>query len=158
MDGLFIDDERSSSAIYLSAPPTRFTLTQRVKADWMATLRPRLGWAEGRWLVYLTGGLAVARVKIETTYTDNYVPASGGAYSQSSNTDTKFGGTVGAGAEYAIDGHWSVVFQYLYTDFGSVSTSALVTNPGSPGNSSTLDSDADLRTHTAMVGATYRFH
>lgn len=156
VDSLFIDDERSASATYLSAPPAGFTLRQQVKADWMATLRPRLGWAQDRWLVYLTGGLAVARVTVETTFTDNFIPATGGASGQSSNTDTKFGATVGAGGEYAIDEHWSVAFQYLYTDFGSVSTTALVTNPGSAGNSSTLDSSADLRTHSAMIGVTYR--
>jgi hypothetical protein len=42
-----------------------FTFTQRVKSARIATVRPRLGWAQREWLVYVTGGLAWTRVQFE---------------------------------------------------------------------------------------------
>lgn len=117
-------------------------------------MRPRLGWAQDNWLAFVSGGLAVTRVTLETTFSDNFT---GNASGHDTDTETRLGWTLGLGGEVVLDGNWSLRADYLYADFGRVDTSALVTNPGSPGNSSVLESSADLQTHTVLIGLTYRF-
>jgi outer membrane immunogenic protein len=153
------DDARFTTATYQSNAAARYLLEQRVKANWMATLRPRLGWAQDNWLVYVTAGPAVTRVTVETTFSDNFSFGGGCCGSgHSSSTQTKFGAAYGLGGDYALGQNWSLTTQYLYTDFGRVKTSTTVVHPGAGAGSSVLDSSADVRTHAAMIGVTYRFN
>ncbi len=148
------DAQQSVTATIISSPTAQFTLTQTVKSDWIATLRPRLGWAEANWLVYLTGGLALTRVDIDVAYSDNN---GAGARGRGSASATKAGWTLGAGGEYALDRNWSLTGQYLFADFGSVDAATTVTHPTFSALSSVIDSSAELRTNLILVGATYRF-
>jgi opacity protein-like surface antigen len=67
---------------------------------------------------------------------------------------TKAGFAVGAGAEVRLAGNWTGKVEYLYLDFGRVSTSA--TNPL---NSTPLAINFDSRvtSHIARVGLSYKF-
>jgi outer membrane immunogenic protein len=85
---------------------------------WMITLRPRIGIAFSRVLVYGTGGVAFARV--------NYVgdtdfrPVGTTQYLATPNK-SQTGWTAGGGAELAFAKHWGMKGEYLHYDLGSVS-------------------------------------
>lgn len=131
------------------------TLSENVSTNWLATVRPRLGYAFDRALLYVTGGLAVANVK----FSDNYVGFSpGGAgleFESSSVSRTKAGWSVGVGADYALTNNWIVSAEYLHVDLGSVSTSGLVTT----GNASTavLNFTTKLKSDIVRAGIAYKF-
>lgn len=150
---LSFEQERSVSETAVTAPAARFSIRQAVSADWMASVRPRIGWAQSDWLVYLTAGLAITRVKMDVAYDDTTAWA---GRSRGSASSTELGWVVGAGAEFALDGNWSLRGEYLYADFGRVSTTTMVTETfgGDPGY---LRHGADLRTHSLHVGVSYRF-
>lgn len=148
---LFLNDERSVSELYQTAPTKRFILKQSVTADWMATLRPRLGWVEDNWLGYVTGGVAVTQLKLDTLFTDNAFSG----FSQSSDTQIVTGWSLGFGGEYALDANWSLRGEYLYTRFGQMKSSSETTSTNNSGGS--LDHTAELQTHGVMMGLTYRF-
>jgi outer membrane immunogenic protein len=152
---------RAGTDIFLTDPNIHFAVTQRVKSDWIATLRPRLGWAQENCLIYVTGGLAWTRVQFDFAYTDdNAQPGSGlpGAMARGSARATKTGWTLGAGGEYALSHNWSLTGQYLFADFGSIHGAAtLVPTPTLDEFSAVIGSSADLRTSLILVGATYRF-
>lgn len=154
INSLSIDDSRSQTVTYVSAPPAQFILRQSVKADWQGTLRLRLGYAQENWLAYLTGGAAVTRLKLDSSFSDNYVQ---GAVAQGSDTRTRFGWTVGAGGEYALNARWSIRAEYLYVDFGRMESRSVLTNPAFPGLSNMLTDSVDLKTHTLTLGLAYRF-
>src|SRR4030095_12297326 len=67
---------------------------------------------------------------------------------------TKAGCAVGAAAEVRLAGNWTGKIEYLYLDFGRVSTAA--TNPM---NSTPLAVSFDSRVtnHVARVGLNYKF-
>jgi outer membrane immunogenic protein len=91
--------------------------TQTVKMPWFGTLRGRLGFTPSpRWLVYATGGLAVAEIQ------DSAV-GGGGAVAISSDT-TRAGYAVGGGVETALTDRWSFKVEYLFMDFGTVNLGA----------------------------------
>lgn len=102
--------------------------TDSLKMPWFGTLRARLGFTPSpRWLVYATGGLAVAEIKDSVTEG----PVGGGAGGVTANIDaTRAGFAVGGGVETALTDRWSLKVEYLYMGFGTVSaagTGAAVT-------------------------------
>ncbi|WP_413992044.1 outer membrane protein [Labrys okinawensis] len=107
------------------------------KINWYGTLRPRVGYAIDRTLIYATGGLAVAGVDYQLSAT-NY-----GAFSK---TSTKAGWTVGAGIEQAITDNISVKLEYDYVGFERYRT----------GNTN-LYSYPTPSFHAIRVGVNYKF-
>jgi outer membrane immunogenic protein len=100
-------------------PTPASAIAYQDKLEWFGTVRGRIGYAvgyEGRWLPYITGGLAYGENKINGA---GNVGATGVAFS-SSNTDV--GWTVGAGLEWAFGGEWSAKIEYLYMDLGTGTT------------------------------------
>jgi outer membrane immunogenic protein len=108
-------DERGSSDVCTVAgcPAGTAVFTANYKLDWFGTARGRVGFLPtDRVLLYATGGLAYGQFSASSPL----VPVSWGA--------TRAGWTVGAGAEAAIDQHWSVKLEYLYMDLGDVGSSS----------------------------------
>jgi len=72
------------------------------------TVRGRLGYAAGNWMPYITGGLALADLRVGQSIAA--VPG---------NEDWRAGWTVGAGLEWMFAPSWSLKAEYLYADFGN---------------------------------------
>jgi opacity protein-like surface antigen len=155
-EALALSASRSITTEYLSALGTFFTINQSVKTDWLFTARPRVGWANDNWLFYVTGGLAVTGLKYNNTFADTYGPS----FENASISKTKVGWVVGGGVEYGLTRNWSVKAEYLYMDFGSVSSIGDVTAPSQPGGTggALLSNSADLKPNVIRAGINYRFN
>ncbi|SHN83552.1 outer membrane protein [Bradyrhizobium erythrophlei] len=94
--------------------------TQSFESNYLATFRGRVGGViNSNFLLYVTGGLAVADYKSVDT-----VAFAGPATSQTVvSSDTRWGWVVGAGGEYAFAPNWSVKLEYLHADLGKTSSS-----------------------------------
>lgn len=90
-------------------------ITASQKTKWMGTLRPRVGAAYGRVLVYGTAGLAYGRV--QNTANTDFRPTGTTQY-PASISKTKAGWTAGGGVEIGINNHVSIKSEYLYYDLG----------------------------------------
>jgi len=152
-NSLSFDDTRSSTVGYNTSPGNTFTLTQTVEADWQATLRPRIGWAQDNWLGYVSAGVAVTQLKTDYSFTDTAFSA----VSRSSETEIVPGWSLGFGAQYALNENWSLSSEYLYTAYSGSKHSSVVseTSGGAP---ATLEHSAELNSHTVMIGVVYRFN
>ncbi|GAB2181019.1 hypothetical protein DLREEDagrD3_12420 [Denitratisoma sp. agr-D3] len=142
------DQSRSASGV--TNGTMRFN--QKVSSDWTLSLLPRLGWAWENKLIYATAGVAASQVSLATDYAD-----SNNGRASHKTTKTLTGLVLGFGGEYALDKATSISFHYAYSDFGKVHNDTFILSPFGTGNNSTLKSTADVRTHTLMVGYTYRF-
>jgi high affinity Mn2+ porin len=84
------------------------------------TVRGRIGYAPGNWLLYATGGFAWSYDQLTLTQL-----ATG-------STDTlflwRFGWAAGAGVEAPVAPHWTARLEYLFTDYGN--NSVLFANAG----------------------------
>ncbi len=161
----------SAGAVYPTFTPASFTITSNVSTDWLATLRGRLGIAATRdWLVYGTGGLAVGQVTGSWSFTDNcgLVPACGGSFVPGPNvaegasaSATKFGWTVGAGAEVRLTSNWSVKAEYLYVNLGSVSATTTIKDAAFlafyGANTNVFTHSLNVSDHIGRAGLNYRF-
>ncbi len=94
------------------------SIAARSKTQWYGTVRPRLGFTPmDRVLLYVTGGLAYGQVKTSAVYVENATGFNLGG----SNSDTRVGWTIGAGAEYAVTNNITVRGEYAYVDLGDKS-------------------------------------
>ncbi len=125
---------------------TAFNDRASVKLDYFGTVRARLGYAYDRFLPYITGGAAYGKTKFSTNIWNGI----------SDESSTRWGWTVGAGAEYAITNNWTFKAEYLYVDLGEASASNnnwaqtgvnLLTNPV----------EHDNKFHTIKAGVNYKF-
>jgi outer membrane immunogenic protein len=117
-----------------------------VKYSWYGTFTARLGLAMDRWLAYVKGGLAVARI---TNEAGDLVDGSNvvDLTDVTSKTRTRAGWAAGGGIEHAIAAGWSIKAEYLYMDFGKDQST----------NASGDVFEHYNRVHTAKVGINRRF-
>ncbi|MGO4407567.1 outer membrane protein [Bosea sp. RAF48] len=76
--------------------------------NWVGSARLRVGYAFDRFMIYATGGLALAAPKSTVT---------GTGYSFGAGDSTRVGWTLGAGAEYTITNNWIAGLEYRYSQF-----------------------------------------
>lgn len=150
-NSLSFDKTKVRGEVYDTVPGTSFSIRQTVRANWMSALRLRLGWAQGNWLAYVSGGVARTQLKLDVTFTDNAFDG----YSRTSRSESVTGPTLGVGGEYALDAKWSIRGDYHVTRFGSIHAVSDVTSTNNSGG--TLLHQADLTVHSAFVGLNYRF-
>jgi outer membrane immunogenic protein len=121
------------------------TATYSQKVPWFGTVRGRLGVATSGWLIYATAGYAYARLDTEA------VATAGAATAAVSMHETRNGWTAGGGIEVALAPGWSGKLEYLYLDYGKVSTTW--TLPGLP----SITDDARFYMNVVRAGVNYRF-
>ncbi|QPC45458.1 porin family protein [Kaustia mangrovi] len=138
-------------------------LDAKSRVEWFGTIRSRLGFTPvDRLLVYATGGLAYGRVKSTGNYDwheygfwwgegDHFFDRSGGF--NGSNSQVRWGWTVGAGAEYAIARNATVKAEYLFVDLGKKHHT--VSNPADSGESISWKDSVKL--NVVRVGLNYQF-
>jgi outer membrane immunogenic protein len=152
-DGGFLDISQTRTHTFQSTqavnPPVFFTLGQKVRTNWQWTLRPRVGYAWGPWLAYLTGGLGVTESEISAAYSDTRAPPNFGSFAFST---TRTGGVVGVGGGYMFAPGWSGKLEWLYSDYGHVAGSAPIGN-----NFGVFTSSANIRYNTLRAGVDYKF-
>jgi opacity protein-like surface antigen len=104
-------------------PPstTIYTFNSEIEANYIASVRPRVGVLVGTGLLYATGGVALTTLKY-----DHSLRASGGLFNglfeDAHVSETKVGWTAGGGLELPIASNATLKFEYLFTSFGSIST------------------------------------
>jgi outer membrane immunogenic protein len=99
----------------------------RVISNWLFTLRSWLGVANGNWLFFATGRLALGNCNFSQSvfFCDLALLAFFGVppTSQAGSFNiTVAGGVVGGGIEYALYNNWSVKTEYLHVNFASRSS------------------------------------
>ncbi len=118
----------------------------------VGTLTGRVGYLyEPELLLYAKGGLAFAKVK----HTDNYQVDVDPFYGESTNTQSGF--TIGAGFEYELNAHMSILAEYNHLDFGKKTTSLNYTGTGIWWDSTSWKYEYKHHLDSVLVGVNYRF-
>ena len=89
------------------------TVTQNV--DSLGAFRARFGYSAGQVMPYVVGGVSFGIGSRKVTQTSG---APCGVLCNGSESKTYTGWTAGAGAEVALDSHWSIRGEYSYVDLG----------------------------------------
>ncbi len=139
---------------FLPAGVTGTSLTIDQHLEWFGTVRGRVGiLATPKVLFYGTGGLAYGSFKTTGTLV-GVTPAGVAVTLAGSNSDVRFGWTVGAGVEGKITSNWSAKLEYLYMDFDSFRAGSFSLAPASAITGSV---DTRFHDHVLRVGLNYAF-
>lgn len=120
---------------------------------WFGTIRGRVGVtpdASRKWLLYVTGGLAVGESDYGFSWSNPGGAPGRQAYGLSSS-QTLWGWVVGAGVEAALGGNWTAKAEYLYVDLG---TQSIYTTDVDGASFSVRNK---VRDQIFRVGVNYRF-
>ncbi len=109
------------------------------KNDWLGTVRGRAGAAFGRWLPFLTAGVATGHV--ETSSTNPATPPA---------SETKAGWVAGLGVEHAFAPNWSAKLEYFYVCLGRI-------GGGSSCTTSTTSDNISIKQSVVRLGINYKF-
>jgi len=140
---------RSVQSPLLINPPITYTMRQSVNTDFLWTLRPRVGYSMGNFLIFASGGLAMTKTHYKARFIDS---SSSANLVTDSSSKTRTGWTLGGGAAWAFSPRFSVKGEYLYQDFGTSKASATSAN-----GYVTLVNEARLRSHLFRAGVDYSF-
>ena len=121
----------------------------------LGTLRARVGFANGRTLLFATGGLAYGRSDLGYSLALDNGAGTGGA-ALNSTTVWQTGWTLGAGIEYAVWDHWSAKAEYLRYDLGTQSTTIAAASPPAF-NSWTATTTVRNNGNLVRTGLNYKF-
>ncbi len=111
--------------------------------DVQGSVRGRLGYAFDRFMLYGTGGVAIANLK--NRYTNPVGPL------VENVTNTRTGWTVGGGLEYAFTNAITARVEYRYSDFGNYRHASTIAFPG------ILTGEQEPSFHTVRLGVSYKF-
>lgn len=142
----------------------QYSIHTSINTNWLFTLRSRLGYQANLFcptLFYVTGGFALAKLKVSNNFTDNssYLGMGGGNTSKN-----QIGWTLGGGIEFAVIKHLSVDLEYAYVDIPSIKTINSISNtsggfgiaPQSLTNP--LSTTARFHANLLKLGLNYRFN
>jgi outer membrane immunogenic protein len=125
---------------------------EKVTGNWVATIRPRVGYVHNNVLWYATGGFAVVNTTLRASFNDSF-----GATESGRATDNATGWTAGAGVEWKPGTHWGLKGEYLYLNVGDVTATSTNLNNGGPFPQNPFTHTADLSAHMFRVGFNYHF-
>jgi outer membrane immunogenic protein len=114
--------------------PGVFGATLTSKLESVGTVRGRVGLNEGFWYPYVTGGLAFGSVRGSAAFGAGTL----------SDAQMRWGWTIGAGVEYALNPVWTVKAEYLYVDLGNTNN--------------LLFDQVNFTTNIFRVGANYKLN
>jgi len=127
------------------------TLTTAVKSNLQGSLRTRLGYAWGRLLPFVTGGVALGGFTQQSYLWGG--DSQGLFNASSSRSSLRAGWTLGAGAEWAMTRSWAIRGEYRYTDFGSINDASTLAAPVTTAYTGTRRLDQNL----VEFGVSYKF-
>jgi outer membrane immunogenic protein len=162
MSGLSSQIERHVSGIVDvdNGAPDLVTLNDTIDADYVATIRGRLGWAVGRTLIYGTGGIALTHVSFdrEIFLNQDGCPVGTTACHAGSASEFMTGWTAGGGVEHALLNNLTLKVEYLYAEFDD-EVSFVTRNSAAPPNvNQLLEHSAKLDSiQTIRLGVNAKF-
>ncbi len=132
--------------------PVGGNVTGTVQSGIQGSVRARAGYALGRMLPYVTGGVAFGSFQTDAQVFGTDLDGVTNFAASGTKSATRVGWTLGAGLEYAVNNHWSLRAEYRYTDFGHL---AIATDPSAIDAAFALDRKLDQ--HQVQVGFSYKF-
>jgi outer membrane immunogenic protein len=109
--------ETASNVVYDSFPTKTFTTKTTVESGFAFSIRPKIGYINGDFLLYASAGPTVARFKTTHRYTDTV--GSGIDY-EFKDTQTSVGLSATIGADYAVSDSWVVRGDYVYSHYSDI--------------------------------------
>jgi len=154
LQGAGISDSATGVTTPYLAPGGVASMTSKNSVGWFGTVRPRLGFAWDRTLLYATGGLAWGGITHEMQWSDNF----GFSTPQDRVSSSQVGYVLGGGIEYGFSHNLRLKLEYQYLDFGTTHYKAPeLFGPGGAATAFAINTDTHTDFHTVRVGLNWKW-
>jgi outer membrane immunogenic protein len=102
-----------------SVAPLFAGFANRSRIDAIGLFTGQVGYSWGSFLLYAKGGAAVVRDRYESFITPGFGPGVPVGFIADRGDETRWGGAIGAGAEYGIARNWSLAVEYDHLFMGT---------------------------------------
>ena len=126
----------------------------RTGLDWLGGARVKLGYEFGKYLPFVTGGVAFGGLS-STNNASSATTGFGGSATYGSASTTTAGWVVGAGFEYLLTESFSAYAEYLFTSMGGITRNDATVGVA-PAASTISIKNLDL--HSVRLGVNYHFN
>jgi outer membrane immunogenic protein len=150
-------DQRGSSCSFECGI---LSLNAQQKLDWFGTVRARMGYVNGDYLWYVTGGGAYANVQnIDSLgVAIGGLGAGVGGILGALNMSTNRGGwVVGGGVETHLWYNWTAKVEALYMDLGQITNTYALASGGVILGASSVTISSNIRDYIFRTGLNYKF-
>ena len=148
--GVVADIEWADGSNTSSAFGPGVDIFAKAEANWLGSLRARLGYAIDKFLIYATGGLAFANYDFDYTCC---FPGGPPVFNLGDQFDeTVFGYTIGGGAAVAFSENWNAWADYRYSEYHTASSGIVNCCAGPPNKQ-----NHDIKTHALRLGLSRKF-
>lgn len=127
----------------------QFVISAYANANWLWTLRPKIGVSFNHSLAYVTGGIALTKLQSDFIFTDNF-----GAFESQRARDVKPGFVLGAGIASKVTNRTSVRGEYLIVNFDRANASLMSQFP----RGQDFSNSSKLKTSIFRIGMDYNFN
>ncbi len=132
-------------------------MTVQQKLDWFGTVRARMGYVNGDYLWYVTGGGAYANVQnIESFSVGAGAGGSGTVGALNMSTD-RGGWVVGGGVETHLWYNWTAKLEVLYMDLGQITNSYAISAGALGLGVGSITVSSNIRDYIFRTGLNYKF-
>ncbi|MBY6243299.1 carbohydrate porin [Methylosinus sp. Sm6] len=145
----FLKIRRGDDGVFAGFGPATRALTTNENGDYFASVRARFGYAFGRSLVYMTGGVAAGGWRGASLLTVS--PGAAGPFLAPLSQSSRMKFVVGAGIEQALFDRWSARLEYTYVN------QQLQTRLFDDGAASAFAARQRSEAHVLRLGLNYRF-
>ncbi|WP_438466941.1 outer membrane protein [Marinomonas sp. PE14-40] len=96
---------------------SNFTITSSAKSDYMLSIRPKVGYTTGNFLMHFSAGPVISEFSTTNTYSDTHGT---GHNTSIENKETSIGVSANLGFDYLISSDLSLRFDYTYLNFSDI--------------------------------------
>ena len=96
---------------------SNFTIASSAKSDYMLSIRPKVGYTNGNFLMHFSAGPVISEFSTTNTYSDTY---NSGRNISIENKETSIGVSANLGFDYLISNDLSLRVDYTYLDFSDI--------------------------------------
>jgi outer membrane immunogenic protein len=143
-----LHDSFNSGLLFVPLTGDSVGVRHSFETNFVGTVGPRFGYAFGRFLFDITGGVAIGDLR----FSQEVVEPEFDFVQRGSADDVQLGWTAGAGFHYCLTEHWSVRADYRYTDLGCTDFSSVGNQTEFTGHH-----EACLTFHSITAGIAYKF-
>lgn len=137
--------------------PVVASISAKAHITWLGTLRARVGIPiSPMFLVFATGGVAVAGATISNAYSDDWA-FNGGAIGGARVRSNRLGLVYGGGVEIGLGDHWKLKAEHLHIDFRPETISSTIEVVQVPAAQNPFNTRMKLKAELFRIGASYYF-
>ncbi|RVU34030.1 porin family protein [Hwanghaeella grinnelliae] len=152
----YSETSNASGSFVAAAVPVRFAIRTTIENNYSFSIRPKIGYVIGNWMVHAAAGPSVGHFKYDFSYDDDN---SGGGPSDFTDSTIAFGVSSNLGVSYNLDNGWILRGDYVSSYYPEIinERQSFARSVGGTVFGASIKHEAAFDSHNLRIGLIKRF-